>query len=258
MQRETSYVNYAFTPAKPHKKIKLSLCKSLFTIKPFLLFVVAAMISGIVSAQTMMPTEDLQKELKEMKKTTPKFGVKVGYNIAKLTGSTPDYSIDTKNGFMVSTFYSPGARLGTGIGYRTELVFSRQGFGFDDDGKKTSVVSDYIYMPHFTTIGITKFVQLQVGGQIGYLLKSSKQDSQTDSKDITSWANRLDYGAAFGAEIYPIKNLILGGRYNLSFGSAYKQMNTASPLPIPNPLPFNPDDVKSKNAVINFFVGFRF
>ncbi|RYZ30533.1 MAG: PorT family protein [Chitinophagaceae bacterium] len=213
------------------------------------------LITLVTSAQSGTPSEDLQEQLKEAKAMTPSFGIKAGYNVAKLTGSTPNYSPDTKNGFMVAAFFAPASR--SGIGYRSELVFSRQGFGFDESGKKTSVVSDYLYLPQFTTIGITKFVQLQVGGQIGYLLKSSKQATASSDVDITSWANRLDYGAAFGAEIYPIKSLIIGGRYNMSFGSAYK-VNAVSTSPIPNPLPFNPDDVKSKNAVINFYVGFRF
>jgi len=223
--------------------------RNIFSLS-FLLFTL------VTSAQTGMPSEELQEQLKEAKAMTPRFGIKAGYNVAKLTGNTPDYSPDTKNGFMVAAFFAPASR--SGIGYRSELVFSRQGFGFDENGKQTSVVSDYIYLPQFTTIGITKFVQLQVGGQIGYLLKSSKQASTTDNQDITSWANRLDYGAAFGAEIYPVKSLIIGGRYNMSFGNAYKQLTTTSTSPIPNPLPFSPDDVKSRNAVINFYVGFRF
>jgi hypothetical protein len=169
-----------------------------------------------------------------------------------------NFTPDTRNGFMVAAFYSPGAK--SGVGYRTELVFSRQGFGFDESGKQTTVTSDYVYMPHFTTFGVGKLVQLQIGGQMGYLIKSSKESSAGgNSEDITSFANRLDYGAAGGVEIYPIKSLILGGRYNVSFGNAYKRMtSTSASTPSPFPLPFNPEEVKGKNAVINFYVGFRF
>ena len=120
------------------------------------------------------------------------------------------------------------------MGYRTELVFPRQGFEFTGDGKTAAVTNDYIYMPHFTTFGIGKFFQVQIGGQLGYLLKSSKESSSdSKSQDITSFANRLDYGVAGGVEIYPVKHLILGGRYNVSFCSAYKQMTVSSPMPSP-------------------------
>lgn len=219
---------------------------------------IALFIASLFGAKAQTaPAETEYKTAKEAKTAKRSFGIKAGYNVAKVTGSTPDYKPDAKNGFMVSAFFAPRAK--TGIGYRSEIVFSRQGFGFEEGGKTSSVTSDYVYMPQFTTIGITKYVQLQAGGQIGYLIKSSKESASDKKLDITSLANRIDYGAAFGVEIYPVKNLIIGGRYNFSMGDTYKQPSaTPSPLEMMNPLPFNPSEVKSKNAVINFYVGFTF
>ena len=230
--------------------------KQALRVKKMIAFSLALLAAtGVSFAQSAVRPEGLQEERKEAKALKPTFGIKAGYNVAKLTGRTPDYRPASQNGFMVAASFAPASKAG--IGYRSELVFSRQGFGFDQDGKQTTVVSDYLYLPQFTTIGITKFLQLQVGAQFGYLLKSSTKESLTASKDLTSWANRIDYGAAFGAELYPLKNLIIGGRYNMSFGSAYKKISTSDASPIPNPLPFNPSDVKSRNAVLNFFVGVR-
>ena len=199
--------------------------------------------------------ESLQKTINDMK---PTFGFKAGYNVAMLNGSSStNFSPNAKNGFTAAAFFSPGAR--PGLGYRTEIVFSRQGFEFTANGKTSGVTNDYVYMPHFTTFGVGRFLQFQLGGQLGYLLKSSKATPESKSQDITSFSSRLDYGAAGGVEVYPIKHLILGGRYNISFGNAYKRMTEqSSTTPSPFPLPFNPDEVKGKNAVINFFVGFRF
>lgn len=217
-----------------------------------------ATLATTLKAQTNTSNEqaDYQKEAKAHK---PKFGIKAGYNVAKVIGNTPDFSPQSKNGFMLSAFFAPIAK--SGFGYRTELTFSRQGFGFEENGKTNAVTSDYIYLPQLTTFSIGKFFQLQAGGQIGYLLKSSKEvPSTTKSQDITSFTSRFDYGAAAGIEIYPFKGLILGGRYNFSLGEAYKKTSTTetSPMPIPFPLPFNPAEAKGKNAVINFFVGYRF
>lgn len=222
------------------------------------LFTLLTTLTYAATAQTTMnPEAEMQKQLADINEAKPKFGIKAGYNVAKLTGTATNFSPDTRNGFMVSAFYSPGVK--SGLGYRTELVFSRQGFGFDENGKKTNVTSDYIYMPHFTTFGIGKLVQLHLGGQLGYLLKSSKETTTgAKSEDVTSFANRLDYGAAGGIEVYPVKHLIVGGRYNVSFGNAYKRMTATNTTPLPNPLPFNPDEVKGKNAVMNFYIGFRF
>jgi hypothetical protein len=51
---------------------------------------------------------------------------------------------------------------------------------------------------------------------------------------------------------------LIGGRYNVSLGNIYKTSASSTTSPIPNPLPFNPEEVKGKNAVVQFFVGYRF
>jgi hypothetical protein len=121
------------------------------------------------------------------------------------------------------------------------------------------VTQDYIYMPHLTTFTIAKKVQLQAGGQVGYLLNAKKSSSaQTEEEKVTEYMNRFDYGFAGGIEIYPFKGLLIGGRYNVSLGNIYKTSAGSTTAPIPNPLPFNPEEVKGKNAVVQFFIGYRF
>lgn len=179
-------------------------------------------------------------------------GIRAGYNVAKLSGSRPNFKPENRNGFMASVCFSPGMKK-TGFGYRTELTFSRQGTSVNANGKSSDITNDYILFPQFTTFNLSRFLQLQAGAQLGYLLKSSVSGSQ--STDITSLANRLDYGAALGIEVYPFKGLVIGSRYNASFGNAYKAPATAG---FPSPLPFAPSDLRGRNAVLNFFVGYRF
>jgi hypothetical protein len=208
--------------------------------------------------------DDMSKKMaKEMKR---KVGIKVGYNFAKIVGNAANFSPRNQNGFMVSAFYAPPSK---GLGYRTELIFSRQGFSFDDAGKMQNVSQDYVYMPHFTTFTIAKKVQLQAGGQVGYLLNAKKtpenKSTTGNSQDqqITDYMNRIDYGAAVGVEVYPFKGLIVGGRYNISMGNIYKKYELGStsptqPMPVPFPLPVNPNDFKGRNAVVQFFIGYAF
>lgn len=220
--------------------------------------IILTIIACLALSQGKAQTSDLtspsfQNEMKSMK---PKLGIKAGYNFAKLTGSTPDFSPKSNNGFMVAGFFAPQSK---GVGYRTELIFSRQGFSFDESGKMQDVTQDYVYMPHLTTFTIAKKVQLQAGGQVGYLLNAKKSSSaQTEEEKITEYMNRFDYGFAGGIEIYPFKGLLIGGRYNVSFGNLFKTSAAATTSPIPSPLPFNPEEVKGKNAVVQFFVGYRF
>jgi hypothetical protein len=189
-------------------------------------------------------------------KPTPKFGIKGGYNIAKMYGSTPSFKPGTKDGFMVAGYYSAGG--GSGMGYRTELVFSRQGFSYDSTGKKINVKQDYIYMPQFTTFTVGKFLQFQLGAQLGLLVNAVKSVDSSGAKktDIMDIYNKIDYGVAGGVEIYPVRSVVIGGRYSLSLGNMYKRQQTQSTMPYP--LPFNPNEVKGKNGVISLYVGLRF
>jgi hypothetical protein len=191
-------------------------------------------------------------ETGEKKEFNSKFGLKAGYNINRLAGETPNIEFDNKSGFMVGAFFSSSNK--GGLGYRSEIVFSRQGFSYDDNGSRQDVQTDYIYLPQLTTFSIGNFFQLQAGGQVGYLLKSTLQseDANTEDEKITEFMNRFDAGAAFGFEIYPIKRLIIGSRYNISFGKFFEQEMTA-----PSPFPFDPSKVKGRNAVLQFFAGVR-
>ena len=191
------------------------------------------------------------------KKHKAKVGLKAGYNFAKVIGSTPDFTPQNNNGYMISGFFSPSVK--NGFGYRTELVYSRQGFSFDESGKMQNIAQQYLYMPQLTTFTIANIVQLQAGGQIGYLLHAKNTTPPSNSSQqtqVTDYMNRLDYGVAGGFELYPVGGLIIGGRYNVSLGNIYKQ-NAGTSL-YPSPFPFDPSQVKGKNAVVQFFIGYRF
>ncbi|PWT97513.1 MAG: hypothetical protein C5B52_13735 [Bacteroidetes bacterium] len=191
-----------------------------------------------------------------LKKNKPGIGLKVGYNYSSLSGTSDAFNPGNKSGFMVAGFYAtPSAGL---FGFRSEIVFSRQGFTYNADGSKENLTHDYIYLPQLTTLTFAKIVQVQAGMQIGFLIsaKDSKKETGTAAPDIMSYYNRIDYGFAGGFEIYPIKGLILGGRYNISFGNLYKQEMDMSTQPYP--VPFDPGQLKGKNQVMQVFIGYKF
>lgn len=203
-------------------------------------------LSLVALCSTAMGQSDAAKEYKS------KLGVKAGYNWSYLTGKAEGLNKNNKNGFMIGGFYAAPSK---GLGYRSEIIFSRQGYSFDNGGKNTDVQNDYIYLPQLTTFTIAKKVQLQAGAQIGFLLNSKATTGSKDSS-ITSLMNRIDYGFAGGIEVYPFKGLLIGGRYNLGLGKLYKRYENATTQPYP--LPFNPETTDFKNGLIQFFVGYRF
>ncbi len=204
---------------------------------------------GLVLVFLSYGAANAQVDAKEYK---PKFGLKAGYNWSYATGSVEGINKDNNNGFMVAGFFSAPSK---GLGYRSEIVFSRQGYSFDNGGKNLEVQNDYIYLPQLTTFTIAKKVQLQAGAQIGFLLNSKKTEGPKDSS-LTALMNRVDYGFAGGIEVYPFKGLLIGGRYNLGLGKLYKRYENATAQPYP--LPFNPETTDLKNGLIQFFVGYRF
>lgn len=182
-----------------------------------------------------------------------KFGLKVGANFSTVHfKNASDLKLKSRQGIMLAGFFSPASN-GV-LGFRSEVVYSRQGFVSAMEDVKTVVANDYLLLPQFTTISISRFFQLQLGGQIGYLI-NAKGKTGGLSLDLAEMTNRIDYGAAAGVEIYPFKGLIVGGRYNMSFGNVYKSVATDPSSGEPGAGMF---DLKSRNGVVSLFMGYRF
>lgn len=181
-------------------------------------------------------------------------GLKAGINFANITNAN-DINNSSRTGFHVGAFLAPTSK---GImGSRTELIFSRQGYDFKSNTKTGNVQLNYIMIPQFMTINITKFVQLQLGGQMAFLL-NAKADSSSNAPSgaspytaIMNYYNRFDYGFAGGVEIHPIKGLLVGARLNISMGKLYKE-------PQPGQQPSFYPGIDAKNNVLQFFAGYRF
>ena len=215
-------------------------------MKKISLAVLAVTIACFVFAQTEKSSAPIEKSSKS------KFGIKAGYNYSNVIGSKSIFDPQKNVGYMAAVFFSSSQR--NGLGYRSEFVYSRQGYSFDDGGKTTAVKNDYLYMPHLMTFTIAHIVQLQLGGQVGVLLNAKTSGSKDST--ITNLLNRFDYGFAGGVEVYPFKGLIIGTRYNLGLGKMYKQYDQTSTNPYP--LPFDPSTVNLKNGVLQLFIGYRF
>lgn len=184
------------------------------------------------------------------------FGIKAGVNFANVTKAS---SINNSNrsGFMVGVFLAPPSK-GL-LSYNTELEFSQQGYNYETNTNTGSVTLNYIIMPHLMKIRITKLLQIEVGGQVAYLLNAKADSNKTASSNnpyaaIEDYYNRFDYGAAAGFEIHPFLGLLIGARYNISFGDMYKDRYTTSPGTTPAFIP----DVNLKNNVLQIFAGWTF
>jgi hypothetical protein len=178
--------------------------------------------------------------------------LKAGVNFANVTNASSINS-ESQSGFMIGAFLAPASK---GIlSSRTEIVYSKQGYNFQTSTKTGNVDLDYILIPQLMGINITKFVQLQVGAQMAFLI-NAKADSTNNSgvsgpySSVMDYYNKFDYGFAVGAEVHPFKSLLVGARYNISLGKLYKDMETGQ---APS---FSVQD--AKNNVVQLFAGWRF
>jgi Outer membrane protein beta-barrel domain len=181
------------------------------------------------------------------------FGLKAGLNFANVT-SASSINSNSRSGFHAGVIFGPKSK---GIlSYRTELLYSKQGFDYATDSATGNVDLDYIISTHLMCINITKYVQIQLGGQAAILLNAkadstSKINSNSGSYPSTlSYYNQFDYGFGGGLEIHPVLGLLIGARYNISLSKLYSSAYSGQ-LP-------SFSSVNAKNNVVQIFVGWLF
>jgi len=190
------------------------------------------------------------------------FGIRGGFNFANVTNAS-QVNGSSMAGYHFALFLAPHSR-GV-IGSRTELIYSRSGYNYASDSG--SVNLDYIMLAQYMAIHITKYFEIDFGGQTGYLLNarvdSGKQVNygNAQANSIMSYYNRLDYGFGAGVEIHPFMEICIGARYNISLNSLYKtdfsSMNQGASGQPPSFVPSSPS-VNLKNNVIQVYAGYRF
>jgi Outer membrane protein beta-barrel domain len=178
-------------------------------------------------------------------------GLKAGLNFANVTNAS-SINNSSRTGFHAGLFLAPSSK-GI-ISSRTELIFSRQGYDYKSSTNTGTVNLDYIMLPQFMSINITKYLSLQFGAQMAFLINakvdSSNGSSSESGNKIMDMYNRFDYGYAGGVEVHPISGLLIGARVNISLGKLYKDAQSGQ---LPS---FSSIDIK--NNVFQLFAGWRF
>ena len=190
------------------------------------------------------------------------FGIKAGVNFASVTNAS-DINASNESGFLVGIFLAPPSN---GImGFRTELIYSKQGYNYKTATNTGTVNLDYILLPQLMQINITKFFSIQAGMQMAFLINAKADSTPTSGGSnpygaaygsMMDYYNKFDYGVAAGIEVHPFKGLLIGARYNLSLGNLYAdpssyETNGGQP---PSFIP----QVDAKNNVVQIFVGWIF
>lgn len=176
-----------------------------------------------------------------------KVGVKAGLNLVNVTETS---ELDTKlyTGYFIGGYIAPKQK---GIlGYRSELILSRQGYNYKTNTNTGKVDLDYLLLPQLLVLQFTKKFQVHIGGQIAFLLNAQVDSTNGDSHgSLFSYFSRFDYGAVAGFEVSPLSGFVIGSRLNISLPDIGKKDESA-----PN---FISKDL-IRNNVLQVYVGWRF
>lgn len=182
-------------------------------------------------------------------------GLKAGVNFANVTKAS-SINNSSRSGFHLGLFLAPPSK---GIvGYQTEFIFSRQGYNYKTGTSTGDVALDYIMLPQYMSIRITKYLSIQFGGQMAFLI-NAKADSSNQSGGaapygkLMDYYNKFDYGYGGGIEIHPVSGLLIGARFNISLNELYNPESFSSGTP-PSFIP----EVDVKNNLFQIFAGWKF
>ncbi len=188
---------------------------------------------------------------------TTYFGVKAGLNFSNVTNAS-SISAGNQTGFHVGILFNTGGKI---LGSRMELLYSQQGYSYANDSAQGNFTHNYIMMAQLLAVNITKFVQVQAGFQFGYLLNAKVEDTKSTGNatvdNLLSYYNRWDYGFSGGIEVHPFLGILVGVRYNISFNSLYKNLETSAYNP-PGMTTFTTPSIDVKNNIVQVFVGYHF
>lgn len=177
-------------------------------------------------------------------------GVKAGLNLTNVT-SSPDLSTNLYAGYFIGGYIAPKQK-GV-VGYRSELMLSRQGYDYKSGTNTGNVDLDYLLLPQLVVFKFSKKFQLQLGGQIAFLLNTAVDSSGgSNNGSLFNYFKRFDYGAVGGFEVSPFSGFFIGSRLNVSLHNIGKEPPTGGNNPN-----FVPKDL-IRNNVLQVYIGWRF
>ena len=194
-------------------------------------------------------------------------GIKAGLNFTNVT-NVSSVNNQSSSGFNAGIFYTtPYTRV---IGSKTELVFSRQGYNYETGAVTGKANLDYIMLPTYMCINITKYFQIQLGMQFGYLMNANVDSASKNNTGIPgsvsgalSYYNRFSYSIGGGVEVHPFKGLLVGARLNVGLTNLYKMpdVSTITAMTAMTTMTAQPSfvpDVNIKSNLLQIYLGWKF
>ncbi len=185
-------------------------------------------------------------------------GLKAGWNYTNVT-SVSSINSQASSGFNVGAFFTtPYSKI---LGNKTELVYSKQGYDYSTGSVTGKVNLQYIMLPAFFCINITRFFQIYAGEEMGYLINATADSTSTTNSgiygqynQILNYYNRFQFALGGGVEVHPVLGLLIGARINFSLTNLYSIPSTTAPTEPPSFVP----TVNVKSNLFQIYAGWKF
>ncbi len=191
----------------------------------FLLFALALATGPRAMAQGGLTSKDYDNGATGTESRNTGFGIKGGYNVSYLKGSSVDLfpNANSLSAFNAGVYGQFGFTNFASL--QVELLYSRKGYRTDASTAASNPYPafdtrlDYIQLPIMFVGNLTETLSFHLGPQVGLLNKVRQGDQDLALK--ANGYNSLDYGAVGGVEAR-LGLGRLGVRYELGLGSVYK------------------------------------
>lgn len=173
-------------------------------------------------------------------------GLKAGPNISTISGDDTG-NLDPKIGFFVGG-HADLCLTEDVFTITPEIQFSRQGAKYNDsDGFDGEFELDYVNVPVLAKVNLSEELMIEAGPHLGFLVSAKdKYESPAESgtDDIKDDLKGIDFGANIGL-FYQFNNgWNLGARYSQGLTNINDFEGSG--------------DIKNRNSVLQFSLGFRF
>ncbi len=230
-------------------------------MKKVYLLMLSVLLSGAVIAQT----------------DAPKFGIRAGVNLASQTTSTPDLDETSASRLSFHFFgyteiplsssfsFQPGIGLsGKGAKIDQSESVSEMGFNLAYTAKGTvdimylEIPLNAIYKSKGFYFGAGPYFAYALSGKQDYVINIVASDGQGNTESSSVAENgKVNFGNEEGQDDYKTTD------YGLNFLAGYQLKNNFTigasyGLGLANIAPKNEDDIKAKNKVISFSIGYAF
>jgi hypothetical protein len=152
------------------------------------------------------------------------FGLKGGLNSYALSGNVEEKSFISRPYFGVFSKIS----ITEQFSIQPELLYSKQGNGYEEDGMKQSINMDYINIPMMLQFNTKSGFAFEAGPELGFLMKAKYKENGTVKRDVKNEYKSTNFSIGLGL-VYTTKiGLGFGFRYNIGLSNISAVANTVS------------------------------